>query len=99
MDVKVTDDKVSTTHPNFKTEFTVSRASNGTGMWSIKSSIGKMPAKLEGLYTSSNAAQRALEMYLVNSKETSTVRRDNYAAERKERKIADAAKLQPEDSK
>lgn len=98
MDVKITDDKVVITHPNVKIEYTISREYNGTGMWSIKPSVGKLPAKLEGLYTSSRTALKALELHLANTKETPSVRRDNFIAERKERKKANAAKLQSEDS-
>lgn len=98
MGVEITDDKFVVTHPNFKAEYTISRPQNGTGMWSIKVNVGNLPSKLCGLYTSSRMALKALELYLANSKEKPTVRRDNFAAERKERKKANAAKLQSEDS-
>lgn len=95
MDVKIKDGVVEYRHSNFNCVWSVKPADNGTGMWGITSDTGRVPDKLKGLYTGSTSARKALESYLANSKESATVRRDNFSAERKKRKSTDATKIQP----
>jgi hypothetical protein len=97
MDVKIKDGTVEYRHPNFNCVWSIKPAENGTGMWTVSSDTGRVPDKLNGLYTGSTAAKKALESYLVNSKESATVRRDNFSAERKKRKSSNATKIQSSD--
>lgn len=94
MDVKTKDGIVEYRHPNFNCVWSVKPAENGTGMWGITSDTGRVPDKLKGLYTGSTSARKALESYLASSKESATVRRDNFSAERKKRKSSNATKIQ-----
>lgn len=99
MDVKIVDDKVVVTHPNFKTTYTITRGPEGYGMWSIQVDLGKVPEKLKGGFTSSKGALQSLSKHLFHSKPSATVRRDVNAEERKERNKVNASKLQSEDGK
>lgn len=65
----------------------------------IRFEKGSVPAELSGRYSSMVSAQKAVEKYLRNKKESVSARRKSFGDDyEKRKKVRDAAKSEPEGS-
>lgn len=65
----------------------------------IRFEKGNVPAELSGRYSSMVSAQKAVEKYLRNKKESVSARRKSFGDDyEKRKKVRDAAKSEPEGS-
>lgn len=65
----------------------------------IRFEKGTVPAELSGRYSSMQSAQKAVEKYLRNKKQSISARRKSFGEDyEKRKKVRDAAKSEPESS-
>jgi len=76
--------------PKFKEPFVISKAPNGFIFYQIRHSKGTTAEELTGSYTGLKEAEKALLRYISKAKETIAARRENFAAQRAERKKQNA---------
>ncbi len=74
------------TFDKIKSVLTIRISGDGSGLFRIEPSIGKLPACLAGRYTSINVAQKAILDYDRVLKESRTVRTEKFMEQRKLRK-------------
>ena len=68
------------------TDIIIQKAQDGFIFFEIKFERGSVPSELSGRYSNIRNAKKAVTKYLAKKKETKAARRENFNAEREERK-------------
>ena len=76
------------------TEVVIEKSKDGFIFFEINFSQGIKPNELSGKYSSMREAKKAVTKYLANKKESKAARRENFAKERKERKVKNGSKVE-----
>lgn len=76
----------------------IKKSLGGYCFFHIEFEKGNVPNELKGKFLSIRDAQKAVELYLRNKKETVSARRENFAKAREERKLKNVSTDNPEGS-
>lgn len=68
---------IQVSSPKFKKPFEIYKTVDGHAMYTIKYTQGLTAPQLKGWYTSSYAALQALKTYIIKSKDSPTVAKEN----------------------